>query len=527
MTYLYRNRLRLILLAIGTLYVVWALFFILHSSFVGIDGQRYFSLFDDAMISMRYAENLAHGEGLVWNAGERIEGITNLLTTLLMSISATFFDKKFAVLIIQLSGVPVVLASAFLTALIARHALSAEDKGTEWIQLMVFVGVLAYYPLSFWTLMGMETGLLTFLLLASIYVVLRYGDSPKILLLLPLLLYLSYLTRPDALIPASVILGYRLFQIHRYRRPYSIAFGEMLILAGLVIVHLAFRFHYYGELVPNTYTLKMTGMPIEFRMENGLGFIKIAIKSLAILIALAISGLIASRVSDRRVLLSVLIVVGFMYQIWVGGDPWPYWRMITPFVPLLMILAMDAVYRITTLFFGLCRVKNYSIVFIGLFGYAVFYADRQFLPEQLFVRPIYQVVDNQRNVNFAIALKDVLGPSASVALLFAGTIPYYTGFRAIDILGKCDKWVASLPPDMSGAISWSGMKSVPGHNKYDLNYSVVNKQPTFVESFSWGRQDISSYGQANYVQVSHKGVKMWLRKGSHDVHWEKLLIHGD
>ena len=44
-----------------------------------IDGQRYYALFDDAMISMRYAWNLAHGNGLVWNPGERVEGFTNPL----------------------------------------------------------------------------------------------------------------------------------------------------------------------------------------------------------------------------------------------------------------------------------------------------------------------------------------------------------------------------------------------------------------------------------------------------------------
>ena len=29
-----------------------------------------------------------------------------------------------------------------------------------WLSLVVFVMVLAYYPLSYWALMGMETGLL-------------------------------------------------------------------------------------------------------------------------------------------------------------------------------------------------------------------------------------------------------------------------------------------------------------------------------------------------------------------------------
>jgi hypothetical protein len=40
-------------------------------------------LFDDAMISMRYARNFAEGYGLIWNPGQApIEGYTNWLWTL-------------------------------------------------------------------------------------------------------------------------------------------------------------------------------------------------------------------------------------------------------------------------------------------------------------------------------------------------------------------------------------------------------------------------------------------------------------
>src|SRR5262245_62098493 len=41
----------------------------LFQASITIDGTRYFWLDDDQMISMRYARNLANGEGLVWNAG--------------------------------------------------------------------------------------------------------------------------------------------------------------------------------------------------------------------------------------------------------------------------------------------------------------------------------------------------------------------------------------------------------------------------------------------------------------------------
>ena len=59
--------------------------FLYRTSFV-LAGTRIFVLFEDAMISMRYARNLAEGHGLVWNVGEEpIEGFTNLLWVLWMA----------------------------------------------------------------------------------------------------------------------------------------------------------------------------------------------------------------------------------------------------------------------------------------------------------------------------------------------------------------------------------------------------------------------------------------------------------
>ena len=48
------------------------------------------SVQDDAFISFRYAKNLANGSGLVFNSGERVEGYTNFLWTLILWIPEHF-----------------------------------------------------------------------------------------------------------------------------------------------------------------------------------------------------------------------------------------------------------------------------------------------------------------------------------------------------------------------------------------------------------------------------------------------------
>ena len=94
--------------------------------------------------------------------------------------------------------------------------------------------------------------------------------------------------------------------------------------------------------------------------------------------------------------------------------------------------------------------------------------------------------------------------------------------RAIDCLGKNDRHVASLAPDVSGAISGRGMTSVPGHNKYDLDYSLKVLEPTFVQYFSWGSQDFRDWGSRRYVSLSIGGANLHILKGSPDVDWGAL-----
>ena len=164
---------------IGTCFVVWASLFIYKSSFVGIDGRRYFCLIDDAMISMRYAWNLSHGSGLVWNPGEYVEGYTNPLMTLLMSLPSLVFDKVDAVLAIQVLGIVFMLVNAYLIMSIAEHLVSGQERYRRLFLVLAFLCALSYYPLVYWTLMGMETGLLTVLLSLSVLSALRYAADQR------------------------------------------------------------------------------------------------------------------------------------------------------------------------------------------------------------------------------------------------------------------------------------------------------------------------------------------------------------
>jgi hypothetical protein len=143
-----------------------------------------------------------------------VEGYTNPLWTLVMSLPTFLFDKSGAVLAIQVLGIVLMLANAYLIMLIADHLFSGEiGQHGGLFRALAFLCALSYYPLVYWTLMGMETGLLAVLLSLSVLLVLRYVQNRKPAQgsLLSASLGLAFLTRPDAVVFAVPVFAYAFF----------------------------------------------------------------------------------------------------------------------------------------------------------------------------------------------------------------------------------------------------------------------------------------------------------------------------
>jgi hypothetical protein len=522
-----RGRWRLLLpaLLLAFIHIAWAIPFMLESSVVAIDGQRYFGLFDDAMISMRYAWNFSHGQGLVWNAGERIEGYTNLLWTLIMSIFTGVMGKSEAVLAVQITGLAIVLGCCFMVwKLTQRVGADMPERDRAALGIAAVLMTLMYYPLSHWSLTGMETGLLTLLILAAMHSLEGYARTGGAARLLAVagVLGLAYLTREDSAIYAIPILIYAAAlpapSATSRARALLPALGLFLLIA---VGRELFRVLYYGDLLPNTYYLKLTGMPLEERLRNGLGFTSLYLVTHAFLLGIGAAGL-ALKPDRRKLLYLTLVVLPILYQIWVGGDPVRMWRMMTPAQPLAAVsFALAALELLRRMGTSASTAKGKRML-----GYmtalAVLSVNLNLMPWILFRETWFPGQFYEVRTNAAVALNEVTTEDASVAVLAGGVVPYYTGLHAHDMLGRTDAYIASLPPDLSGAAGWGGMKSVPGHNKYDLEYSIKQLRPTYAEASTWGGQDITAWMSDNYARVNYRGAELWLLKGSPDVRWELL-----
>src|SRR2546423_3464103 len=194
-------------LAIAGVATAFYAVFIARTAF-RVDGRAYFSLFDDGMISMRYARNLAHGAGLVWNAGQHpVEGYTNLLWTVWMALlHLTGVSDARASLLVMASGAAILVVNLFLV----RALVEELAPGQRGAALAAMAATALVYPLAYWTLRGMEVGLVALLGSAMALYAVRLDpavDRPT-LAKLAAVMAAAALTRDDVLLPCLAVLAF-------------------------------------------------------------------------------------------------------------------------------------------------------------------------------------------------------------------------------------------------------------------------------------------------------------------------------
>lgn len=213
---------------------------------------------DDAFILFRYASNLAvHGE-LNWNVGEDpVEGYTGVaLPVLLAGLQKGGVSLIPAVKAIGVAGF---FLSAFVVYCFARVLGLAV-----WVRLtalFLYVGAPFLYPHA---VAGLETTLYTAALLTSMFLLYRcldtQGDRRLRQALLMLALLTASLTRPEGTVLAALCLLALVLEAFFVRRAdwrtSAIVVALLYVLpAG---VYFAARWKYYGQLLPNTFYVKVS-----------------------------------------------------------------------------------------------------------------------------------------------------------------------------------------------------------------------------------------------------------------------------
>lgn len=416
---------------------------------------------DDALISLRYARNLAlHGD-LGWNLGEAAEGYTNFLHVILSAALIRIgLDPMMAAQLINWI--------AFGALVPLSWALTGGFGLRNGARLGAMSAVISL-PVICWIFGGLEPVLVA-AFTAGAYLCMKQifmgRDLLRFSLLASALFACGYLARPDTLV-ANLAVGLAILAFAPLPLPRRIAhFVAVGTVSGVVLIaHILIRLEVYAEILPLTFYAKV-GVDTASRLSNGaryLGGNLILLPTLWFLVL----GLIAARRKDvatnaRRLSLGAILISGIVlaYVVWSGGDHMPNARILVPMTPLLVLATAATLAQFTP------NLRVSAAAFLLVLAVVV-----------AALRPV-EYADPA--AVFGAIMGDFLNRTEPEPLLIAvataGSTPYFaTHHRFIDTLGLNDPHIAKS--DASTVIAEA--MNIPGHAKGDGAY-VLNRQPDII-----------------------------------------------
>ncbi len=299
---------------------------------------------DDAFISFRYARNMVEGHGLVYNAGEWVEGYTNFLWTMFSALPLALGAAD-PLPAMHLLGMGLWLGTFALLTLLG---VILAGRGVL-IGPLIALPLLAVWSYNLWFLGGMETGLVSFLTaLLILLTALQDLTRPRRAALLGLTVAALLLTRPDT---APFIAGAALASLAcewRWlgRRAFWGNWLPALVLPVIVIYipYTGWRLGYYGDFFPNTYYAKMAYLPAWDRGREYLEtFLRVYELRPFLLLPLLAIPLARDRAVRRVLAATVLGSAATVLYLWRLGGDFMEWRFLMPvtgvFVPAVGIAA--------------------------------------------------------------------------------------------------------------------------------------------------------------------------------------------
>jgi arabinofuranosyltransferase len=430
-------------------------------------------LSDDALISLRYARRLLDGFGLTWTDGHPVEGYSNLLWVLAVAVPG-----RFGIDLITAARALGLICSVWILFSLAWWYTRSGTSRPDRLALVVALAFLAFAaPVAVWAIGGLEQPLYSALLAAAVPLAFRVIDRSESELRstwgLSVLLGLVSVTRPDGLIfPAVTAVSILLAGLLR-RQPAPVAHATLTLLWPVVLsaAQLAFRLLYYGEFVPNTALVKIAGTATH--RVFGAEYVTSALWALWPFSFLGLAGLavlVAVRATRARgFLLLGLAAVWTSYVIYIGGDIFPAYRHLTPLI-VLFAFALAEGFALLFTAIGSRSLWSYALAalaLVALVPYSRAQAADKWIGRATTERWEWQAKD------LAVLLKTAFGAARPrLAVTAAGSLPYWSGLPALDMMGLSDYYLPRNRPANFG----SGMV---GHELGDGRY-VLDQRPDII-----------------------------------------------
>ncbi|MBN1357102.1 hypothetical protein JXA40_12640 [bacterium] len=205
--------------------------------------------FDDAYITFRYAENYLEGNGLVYNKGQHVFGVSTPLFLICLILLKSVFPLNLPALAAGFSTFLFILTAVFVFLTLRRWGLP------DLYSASIAAALLVHRDLVDISSGGMEPFLFTALVSAAFWAFASDRILPG-----TWLLGFSILTRPEGMIfipllgAAALIHAAACSGTHRVSSGRSILY--VLSLCGPLIVWCVFSYFYYGTCIPHSLVAK-------------------------------------------------------------------------------------------------------------------------------------------------------------------------------------------------------------------------------------------------------------------------------
>ena len=403
-----------------------------------VHALHYWLLIDDAFISFRYARNLVAGHGLVFNPGERVEGYSNLLWTLLMAGGMVVgVPPEVLSRLIALAASLAVLA---FTWCLVRNLLQ-DNRASTWLSLLPVLLLASNRSFAAWTGGGLETRFFTMLVVAGLYLSFD-RDQRRTPGWLALTLALIVLTRVDGIMYAGILAAGAWFRAAGASYPRRVL--PLTAVASAFAAQTTLRLLYYGDFLPNTYYVKVGGVPLRM----GIDYLSSAFvgQGLALMLVLglfvALPG--AARTSKAAVCWA-LVSAHLAYTLMIGGDHFEF-RFLDIIWPLAAILAIAGWQSLIAHTPASLRPASTIVPLMILLAWNSLAVWTGYpLPDRTVVSIEYEagLCRDWQEVGRWFARN--ASADEVIALRPAGVIPYRSGLRALDMHGLNDRIIAKRP----------------------------------------------------------------------------------
>lgn len=459
-------------------------------------------LCDDAFISFRYSRHLAEGEGLRYNLslGPPVEGYSNFLWVLWL---AAF--ERLGVDVTLAARLSSALCGVLLVAWVTRRASRSLDLGPlETAATGLFLASLP--PVALWATGGLAT-MPTALFVFGVYDRLLADPERPRGWQAGAFAALAGLVRADGTVWVLLLLGaggLLWFFSQRRRELCGALFRTTLVLVAVVGAHVAWRYSYYGDFLPNTARVK-AGFSM-FRLARGLDYVAAWLLTVPTIALVLVASLRRWRGGLREVWLPAGVVVAATlgYGIWVGGDFMPMGRFLFPAVPFVALLfaallgELGPRHRLLPL--GLacaCILANslacfdLNLVPDSLRSRFHFRQDRAWQSELEMRAGMDQRAREWSVLGRALGRVVQRGETMSAGAI--GAMGYYSDLELYDEYGLVTPEVIAAAPPRE--------RSSPGHDvRVDTTF-FLDKQPTYAGALIAPSDSPSSYGLfANWEQ---------------------------